>query len=179
MVYSRLTTNYTRLGNDVTWWRHQMEIFSALLALCARNSPVTSEFPSQKPLTRSFDAFFDLCLNKRLSKQSRRWWFETPSWLTKYEIINCPDIIDCWIDVDKISIWHFRVGSISNRHQSGAFAIWVIIVKARNSKWTLWVMDRSVSKLCHHLVSCHYPHKCWSFVNRIWWLYRSTLVDVI
>ena len=39
---------------------------------------VTSGFPSQRPVTRSFDIFFDLCLNKRLSKQSRRWWFETP-----------------------------------------------------------------------------------------------------
>ena len=36
------------------------------------------EFPSQKPVARSFDDFFDLCLNKRLSKQSRRRWFETP-----------------------------------------------------------------------------------------------------
>ena len=32
-----------------TWWRHQMETISALLALCARNSPVTGEFPSQRP----------------------------------------------------------------------------------------------------------------------------------
>ena len=31
----------------LTWWRHQMETFSALLALCAGNSPVTGEFPSQ------------------------------------------------------------------------------------------------------------------------------------
>ena len=50
-----------------------MDTFSALLALCAGNSPVTSEFPSQRPVTRSFDVFFDLGLNKRLSKQSRRW----------------------------------------------------------------------------------------------------------
>ena len=38
------------------------------------------EFPAQRPVTRSFDVFFDLRLNKRLSKQSRGWWFETPSW---------------------------------------------------------------------------------------------------
>ena len=37
---------------------------------------VTGEFPSQKPVTRSFDVFFDLHLNKRLRKQSRRRWFE-------------------------------------------------------------------------------------------------------
>ena len=45
----------------------------------AENSLVTGEFPSQRPVTRSFDVFFDLCLNKRLSKQPRHRWFETPS----------------------------------------------------------------------------------------------------
>ena len=47
-----------------------METFSASLALCAGNSPVTSEFPSQRPVTHSFDVFFDLRLNKRLSKKN-------------------------------------------------------------------------------------------------------------
>ena len=61
------------------WWRHQVGIFSAFLALCEGNPPVIGGFPSQGPVTRSFDIFFDLCLNKRLSKQQRRWWFETPS----------------------------------------------------------------------------------------------------
>ena len=45
-----------------------METFSALLAICAGNSPVPGEFPTQRPVTRSFDVFFDLRLNKRLSK---------------------------------------------------------------------------------------------------------------
>ena len=62
-----------------SWWRHQMETFSALLALCAGNSPVTGEFPAQRPVTRRLDVFYDLRLNKRLSKQSWGWWFETPS----------------------------------------------------------------------------------------------------
>ena len=60
-----------------TWWRHQMETFSALLANCAGNPQVPGEFPAQRPVTRSFDIFFDLRLNKRLSKQSWGWWFET------------------------------------------------------------------------------------------------------
>ena len=49
----------------------QMETFSALLAICTENSPVTSEFSAQRPVTvtRSFDIFFDLRPNKRLSKQ--------------------------------------------------------------------------------------------------------------
>ena len=60
------------LGITRTWWRHQMETFSALLALCMGNSPVTGEFPEQRLVTRSFDFFI-------LSKQSWCWWFETPS----------------------------------------------------------------------------------------------------
>ena len=63
----------------VSWWRHQMETFSALLPICAGNSPVSGEFPTQRPVTRSFDIFIDLRLNKRLSKQSCGWWFETLS----------------------------------------------------------------------------------------------------
>ena len=43
-----------------SWWRHQMEAFSALLAICAGNSPVPGEFPTQRPVTRSFDVYFDL-----------------------------------------------------------------------------------------------------------------------
>ena len=76
------------LGIGSIWWRHEMETFSALLAICAENSPVPGEFPAQRPVTRSCD----LRPNKRLSKQSRGRWFETPSrplWrhrneLTKY-----------------------------------------------------------------------------------------------
>ena len=45
-----------------------METFSALLAICARNSPVPGEFPAQRPVTRSFDVFLDLHSNKRLSE---------------------------------------------------------------------------------------------------------------
>ena len=50
-----------------------METFSALLAICAGNSPVPGEFPAQRPVTRSFDVYFDLRPNKRLSKQSLGW----------------------------------------------------------------------------------------------------------
>ena len=65
-------------------WRNQIETFPALLALCAENSPITGEFPSQRPVTRSFAVFFfffvvSLCFNKRSCKQSRRRRFETLS----------------------------------------------------------------------------------------------------
>ena len=78
---------------DPPWWRHQMETFSALLAICAGNSPVPGEFPTQRPVTRSFDVFFDLRLNKRLSKQSWGWSFETlsrPLWRHCNEVLCCP-----------------------------------------------------------------------------------------
>ena len=84
------------------WWRHQMETFSALLAICAGNSPVPGEFPTQRPVTRSFDVYFDLRPNKWLSKQSWGWWFETLScslWRHRngrfliYTKWRCPDIV--------------------------------------------------------------------------------------
>ena len=56
-----------------------METFSASLAICVGNSPATGEFPAQRPVSRSYDVFFDLRLNKRLSKHSWCWWFETSS----------------------------------------------------------------------------------------------------
>ena len=65
--------------NVRSWWRHQMETFSALLALGAGISPVTDVFPLQRPETRSFDVFFDRRLNKSFIKQMRDWWFHTPS----------------------------------------------------------------------------------------------------
>ena len=61
------------------WRRHQMETFSELLAICAGNSPVSGEFLAQRPVTRRFNVFCDLRQNKRLSKQSWGWWFETLS----------------------------------------------------------------------------------------------------
>ena len=74
------------------WWRLQMETFSMLLAICEGNSPVTGEFPTHRPVTRSFDVFFDLHLNKWLNKQSWGWWFETPSrplWRHSNGVYSC------------------------------------------------------------------------------------------
>ena len=41
-----------------SWWRHQMETFSTLLAFCAGNSPVTGELSAQRPVTRCFDVLW-------------------------------------------------------------------------------------------------------------------------
>ena len=63
----------------IPWWRHPLETFYVLLALGAGNWLVTAEFPAQRPVTRGFHVFFDLCLNKRVSKQSWGWCFQAPS----------------------------------------------------------------------------------------------------
>ena len=62
-----------------------MKTFAALLDICAGNSRVIGEFPALKPVTRSFDVFFDMGVNKRLGEQSWGWWFGTPlRWLWRY-----------------------------------------------------------------------------------------------
>ena len=58
------TIRHTMRSRDfyiAVWWRHQMETFSALLALCEGNPAVTGGFPSQRSVTRSFDVFFLIC----------------------------------------------------------------------------------------------------------------------
>ena len=57
---------------------HIGNIFLIIDPVCG-NSTATGEFPSQMRMTQSFDVFFDLRLNKRLSKQSWGWWFVMPS----------------------------------------------------------------------------------------------------
>ena len=69
-------------GHIITWWCHQMETISALLALCARNSPLTGEFPHKGQWRGALVFSLIFALNKQLSKQSWSWSFETLSrWL--------------------------------------------------------------------------------------------------
>ena len=97
----------------VTWWRHQMETFSALLAICVGNSPVTGEFPTQRPVTRSFDVFFHLRLNKQLSKQSWGWWFETlsrPLWRHRNDIKSLGPLLLTWINFNpNMDTWLYPI----------------------------------------------------------------------
>ena len=76
---------------NMGWWCHQMETFSALL--------ITIEFPTQRPVTQSFDVFFDLRLNQQLSKQWKRWWFEMP-------------LHSLWRHSDEFDVWSTSVKKI-------------------------------------------------------------------
>ena len=82
-----------------------METFSTLLAICVGNSPITIEFPTQRPVTQSFGVFFDLRLNKRLSKQSWGWWFET---------LSCP----LWCHCNALQVWAVKKNSCWKMHIS-------------------------------------------------------------
>ena len=68
---------------DPSHWNHddviKWKTFPRNWPLCGEFTG-PGEFPTQRPVTRSFDVFFDLRLNKRLSKQTWGWWFETQSW---------------------------------------------------------------------------------------------------
>ena len=93
---------------DISWWRHQMEAFSALPAICAENSPVPGEFPVQRPLTRSFDIFFDLRLNKRL--RNNREAGDLRRYCAHHDVIEmCVFVLVDWIsDSKKMSVYQCR-----------------------------------------------------------------------
>ena len=114
------------------WWRHQMETFSVLLAHCMGNSPVTGKFPTKKPVTRSFDVSFDVCLYKRLSKQSRGWWFEAPS----------------------RPLWHFHNGITTWDVLHGREKVeWSDCIMNENNTTTyraVWWHGSSLADLCHN-----------------------------
>ena len=128
-----------------------METFSALLAICAGNSPVLGEFPSQRPVTRSFDVFFELRMNKRLSKQSWGWWFETLS----------------------SSLWRHSNGSATEttiwRHDRETFSILLILCEPPMTYGTfirsfyilLCYPEQSVEKTLEWSVICHAMTLMW------------------
>ena len=125
---------------------------SIMLALCAGNSPpATGEFPAQRSVTRSFDVFFDLRLNKRLSKQSRGWWFETPS-RSSWRHCNVGHISNFTLEVTKHKIWNvttiWKIYSISRDHLVNAPSQWETALHCNvshclgaNTKWwpCLWM----------------------------------------
>ena len=140
----------------LSWWRHQMEIFSASLALCVGNSPVTGEFPAQMPVTRSFDVFSDLRLNKRFSKQSWGWWFETP-------------VRSLWRHCKGKITLHMRFLSFLNIEMAQG-----VQIPPRGRQWLtypmLWLL------LSHQVFSNHCPAK--AFVEPQLWMMRDLFLLV-
>ena len=131
-----------------------METFSALLAICAGNSPATGEFPTQRRVTRSYDVFLDLHPNERLSKQWWGWWFEMPScplW-RHCNVMHIFRVLLCMVVVWKIEyiprivyiytvllcvavVWHRSSSPIPFR-----ISLLEAIMKEMG-KWITWISD--------------------------------------
>ena len=172
------------------WWRHQMETFSALLANCAGNSPVTGEFSAQRPVTRSFDVFFDLrlnMLNKRLSKQSWGWWFETLSRsLWRLRNATCMYTVFFFSTQGKKDLISKISRSVSKQvntiqiKMSKNIAIWPILAELNPLKicgilenWTVRKSDltigRKVSDFGHIMYVLSLPQlKCYEYTKKRW-----------
>ena len=117
------------------------------------------EVPTQRPVTRSFDVFFDMRLNKRLSKQPWGWWFETPSWsLWRHRNvgIHYGDVIKGAIasQITSLTIVYSTVYSDADqrRHQSSASLafVWGIHRGPVNSPHKGPVTRKKVSIWWHH-----------------------------
>ena len=117
-----------------------METFSAVLAICAGNSPVPGEFPAQRPVTRGFDVFVDLRLNKRLSKQSWGWWFETlsrPLWRHCNGRCN----LFKWVSNEESACMSWRLHG-------------VLVVRCPNSHWAIvsWNLKNWLKNFKRHIL---------------------------
>ena len=88
------------LHDDVIKWKY----FPCYWPFCAENSPVTGELLAQRPVARSFDVLFDLCLNKQLSKRWRRRWFET-SWRHCNDLHTDPGVWDKTLSIPSWIPW--------------------------------------------------------------------------
>ena len=115
-----------RTGSQLmTWWHHQMETDSALLALCARHSPVTPhKGPSQRAVTRRFD----VCL------------ILIPAWISNHTPSKMSDDItypftnfnSCTVEVwDWIvnCVPHFKMDKTKPSEQEN---MWYIVLRIRN-----------------------------------------------
>ena len=138
-----------------TWWRHAMEF-----SICAGNSPVPGEFPAQKPVTRSFAVFFDLRLNKRLSKLSCGWWFETQSrllWRHRYDVwfADQRTFYKRPISPGRKSILHAKSTSVLAKR------VFLCISELSHHWFRLWLGTFSVPS--------HYKNQRWCIVSRVPW----------
>ena len=100
------------------------------------------EFPTQRPVRRSFDVFFDLHLNKRLNKQSRGWWFETlsrPFWRHR----NVP--FAQW--ASSMGLWWFLC--CQHGHVFEQTVKWLVI-------WNTMVPMWRRCNVCSHVASLRY-----------------------
>ena len=124
---------------------------SALLTLCAGNSPVTGDFPSQRSVTRSFGVSLGLRLNNRLSKQSWRRWFETPL-LSLWRHCNADGRqSDCWPGLFPRQISYTSASSCVTRTSA------VMVLLTLCDKQVLWVMSTEMGHSFKPAICIRFP----------------------
>ena len=146
------------------WWRHQLEAFSALLAICAGNSLVFNEFPAKRPVTQSFDVFFDLRLIKRLSEQSWGWWFETlsrPLWRHRNDLSNIVLPMTHRFHhatmVTTHALHHTMMVTLCFYLDSGVFYVDIIALSKNHLPMTgdIYIFSPKYGEFCYCLRDCH------------------------
>ena len=112
-----ITPDFTMINDDVIKWKHFPCYWPFVRGI--HRSPVNSP---QRPVTRSFDVFFDLRPNKRLSKQSCGWWLEKlsrPLWC------HCNDLLH----------WNVSDTFIYLFYHAWRFSFWILIEDRVSSIW--------------------------------------------
>ena len=134
----------------LSWWRHQMETSFALLDIYPGNSTVPSEFPAQRPVTRIFVIFFDQRLNKRLSKQSWCWWFETTSRpLWRHRNAAWHDNVLHRADLSIFGIWVFYVQYIPTLQASQTAQLYINMdILMEGNLMTSWIKKSIYDIFC-------------------------------
>ena len=135
MTRPKLSTVFVHDAN-APWWCRKMETFSVLLAICAGNLSV---------IGGSFDAFFDLRLNKRLSKQSWGWWSQTPS----------------------RSLWrHCNVRSrcqcVKNSYRTIHDVTWTLALWPSDAMWRHWP-----ESALDQVMACVWQHQCRLIIREV------------
>ena len=121
--------------DDVIKWKHFPRNWPFVRGI--HRSRWIPHIPTQRPVTRIFDVFFDLRLNKRLSKQPWGWWFETLSWSLwrhcniqlKFRLFNVKRFT-CWLD-GEISFYFLHWSTLEYRY-------WVIEISSPQGPYSKW-----------------------------------------
>ena len=135
IFYKKTSFPFWGIWVSSSWWHHQRETFFSSQTICLGNSPVPVEFPAQRPVKRSFDIFFHLRLNKRLSKQSWGWLFD---------MLSCPLWRHCNVDSANWlwAIWRLFVRSYSFYKMPKTFLMISLWLPMNSNKYSNGMFSR-------------------------------------
>ena len=150
-------------------------IFRITGHLCG-NSPVTGKFPSQRPVTRSFDVFFYLRLNKRMSKQWWGWWFEIPShprWRQCNAFLgpNKSEVCSMRSCLNQLSVQNWRIWSAQRTSCKIVLKPWYLIFCIQFI-FRMWFTFRVYSRGAYTSRTFNLPshwRNMFSVADRGWW----------